>query len=132
MSGKMKINYVEIGGVDVPFLILFLEHLVLSGLSMKNPVTGNVVVFKSDGDAMPIASFATIDFDACSGLQLWLDPSRDVYVSWERLNVGIGVFLEGLQEWDVVRVASLCCDFSCAYAVRENVSVKIELGNQSI
>ncbi|MFZ5639021.1 MAG: hypothetical protein ACOY82_20830 [Pseudomonadota bacterium] len=127
----MKINYVEIGHIDGSFIAPFLNYLVQSGLSERNPVSGSVVVFDKDANPVSIDSLSKIKYEACLGVQMWIDSSADVYVSWERLNVGIEVFLDGLEQDHVIRIANLCCLFSCEYSVMNDVAIKIELGSQS-
>jgi 16S rRNA G1207 methylase RsmC len=129
----MKINHISISGADVPFLVSMVEHLVHAGLYASNPMTKHITVFRKDGDPMSISSLSEINnaFQVFSGIQLWLDQSSDVYISWERINTGIDVFLDGLNKDEVVRVADLCCNFSCAYAVKKNISITIVLNNHS-
>jgi hypothetical protein len=127
----MKTNYVEIGRIDDSFIAPFLKHLVQSGLSEKNPVSGHVVIFDKDGDRVSITSLSEIDYEKFSGIQMWINSSADVYVSWENLNLGIGVFLDGLEQDHVIRIASMCCSFSCEYSVKNEAAIKIEIGSQS-
>ena len=127
----MKTNYVEIGGVDSSFVAPFLRHLVKVGLSEKNPISGGVVIFDKDGKQVSINSISEIIYDACSGVQMWVDQFSDIYISWERPDAGIEVFLDGLEEGHVIRVAGICCLFSCDYSVKNEAKINIALGSDS-
>lgn len=129
----MKINHIAIDGVGASFLISIVEHLSSVGISARNPLTKRITVFKKNGNAISLTSLSEINsaLEICSGIQLWLDHSSDVYISWERINSGIDIFLDGLDENDVARVTSLCSDFSCVYAVEKNTFITIRLDNQS-
>lgn len=127
----MKTNYVEIRGVDNSFVAPFLRHLMKVGLSEKNPISGNVVISDKEGNQLSINSISEIIYDTYCGVQMWIDQFSDIYISWKRPDAGIGVFLDGLEQDDVIRVSGICCLFSCDYSVKNEAKINIALGNDS-
>lgn len=89
------------------------------------------MTFNKNGGRISINALSEIDHEKCSGIQMRIDTSADMYASRESLDLGIGVFLDGLEQDQVIRIASICSSFSCTYSASNEIAIKIEIGSQS-
>jgi hypothetical protein len=76
-----------------------------AGLHLINPKTNLITTFNSDGDRIQIALGALqqqIQTGDVGSVQMWLDDSQDVFISWQGQEMSL--YLDGLVQKDRERI----------------------------
>lgn len=129
----MKIDHMSISSVGIDFSLSLVDFLRSKGLSVLNPITQEIVVFNKDADKQSLQSVSMIPRDnhEPAGIQIWLNETDDIYISWKEGNGGVSIFLDGLETDTVIKMMTICCEYVCNYAVKNSMFLDVSFDNQS-
>lgn len=123
----MKIRKIVVKGCDIFFANDFVLEIESRGIFVDHPETSSVYGYTSQGDRVEFLPGTRVlkIRDSASGIQLWLAPCEDIYISWEKIESGLGIFLDGFDEEKASYVASLCCSCIAKLAIIKGAEINI-------
>jgi hypothetical protein len=91
-----------------------IQYLLDSGLCVFNPQNRQIIGFSADGDRVDFDQHISLHevFKRCTGIQLWFDAARDVYLSWGNDEQAFIAYLEGLSELEAKKIATSIGNFA--------------------